>query len=302
VEQLAKRASLLLLVLLVLGGLLALAARWVARHPDRVHAVVDRQLHRPVVARLRERYQRQLVFLARRLRPGGALGLSLTITIVALVGAAWAFGAVLQDVLARDDLALVDQPVMRFIVARREAWLTSVMRLVTDLGSAAVLVPLVVVVGLGWRWRTGSWRALVLLTGALAGARVLQETVKLLVARPRPPITDALIHAGGLGFPSEHATDAAATYGTLAALLAGTTTRWPRKVAIWAAAVGLAGLIGLSRLYLGCTGSPTRSAALGSVAPGCSACWSPSARCSSCTPTECRRRTRTPPSRPTRPR
>ncbi len=251
VEQLAGRASLLLLVLVVVVGAVVMAARWVARHPDRVRAAVDRQLQRPLIARLRERYQRQLTFLAGRLRPGGALGLSLTVTILALAGAAWAFGAVLQDILARDELALVDRPVMTFLVAHREAWLTTAMRAITDLGGAAVLIPVVVVVGLGWRWRSGSWRALVLLAGAWVGARVLQESVKLLVARPRPPAAFAIVHAGGLGFPSGHATDSAATYGMLAALLAGATSHWPRKVAIWAVAVGLAGMVSLSRVYLG---------------------------------------------------
>ncbi len=251
VERLAGRASLLVLILVLVVGAVVVAARWVARHPDRVRAAVDRQLQRPLIARLRERYQRQLTFLAGRLRPGGALGLSLTVTILALAGAAWAFGAVLQDILARDELALVDRPVMTFLVAHREAWLTTAMRAITDLGGAAVLIPVVVVVGLGWRWRSGSWRALVLLAGAWVGARVLQESVKLLVARPRPPAAFAIVHAGGLGFPSGHATDSAATYGMLAALLAVATSHWPRKVAIWAVAAGLAGMVSLSRVYLG---------------------------------------------------
>jgi membrane protein DedA with SNARE-associated domain/membrane-associated phospholipid phosphatase len=251
VEQAAGRASLLLLVVLLVVGVIVLAARWTSRRPDRIRAAADRMLQWPPVARLRARYQRQLAFLLRRLQPGGALGLSLTVTILALVGAAWAFGAVLQDTLAHDELALVDQPVMGFLLRHREAWLTTAMRVVTELGGAWVLVPLVVLAGLGWRWRTGSWRSLLLLAGAFAGAWLLQETVRLLVARPRPPITDALVHAGGLGFPSGHATDAAATYGMLAALLAGVTARWPARVAIWATAVALVGLIALSRLYLG---------------------------------------------------
>ncbi len=100
VERVAGRASLLLLALVVVVGAVALTARWVARHPDGLRAAVDRQLNRPWVVRLGMRYQRQLVFLAERLRPGGALGLSLTVSVLALVGAGWAFGAVLQDVLA----------------------------------------------------------------------------------------------------------------------------------------------------------------------------------------------------------
>jgi membrane protein DedA with SNARE-associated domain len=251
VERIAGRASLLLLLLVVVVGAVVLAARWVARHPDRLRALVDRQLERPWVARLQARYQRQLAFLARRLRPGGALGLSLTITAAALVGAGWAFGAVLQDVLAGDEGALLDGPVQRFFLAHREAWLTPVMRGVTLLGNAAVLIGLLLAVGLVWWWRRRTWRPLWLLAGAYLGAWVLSETVKDLTHRARPPAAQAIGHWTGYAFPSGHTTKATAVYGMLAALLAATTPRWGRKVAVWTAAALLAGLVSLSRLYMG---------------------------------------------------
>ena len=251
VERIAGRASLLLLIVVVVVGGVVLAARWVARHPDRLRALVDRQLERPWVGRLRSRYQRQLAFLARRLRPGGALGLSLTVSVLALVGAGWAFGAVLQDVLAGDEGALLDGPVQRFFVAHREAWLTPVMRGLTDLGNAAVLIGLILAVGLVWWWRRRTWRPLWLLAGAYLGAWVLSETVKDLTHRARPPAAQAIGHWTGFAFPSGHTTKATAVYGMLAALLAATTPRWGRKVSVWTAAALLAGLVGLSRLYLG---------------------------------------------------
>jgi membrane protein DedA with SNARE-associated domain len=251
VERIAGRASLLLLLLVVIVGGVVLAARWVARHPDRLRALVDRQLDRPWIARLRARYQRQLAFLAERLRPGGALGLSLTISVLALVGAGWAFGAVLQDVLAGDEGALLDGPVQRFFLAHREPWLTPVMRGLTDLGNAAVLIALILLIGLVWWWRRRTWRPLWLLAGAYLGAWALSETVKDLTRRARPPAAQAIGHWTGYAFPSGHTTKATAVYGMLAALLAAATPRWDRKVALWTAAALLAGLVGLSRLYLG---------------------------------------------------
>jgi len=251
VERIAGRASLLLLLLVVIVGGVVLAARWVARHPDRLRALVDRQLDRPWVARLRARYQRQLAFLAERLRPGGALGLSLTVSVLALVGAGWAFGAVLQDVLAGDEGALLDGPVQRFFLAHREPWLTPLMRGLTDLGNAAVLIALILLIGLVWWWRRRTWRPLWLLAGAYLGAWALSETVKDLTHRARPPAAQAIGHWTGYAFPSGHTTKATAVYGMLAALLAAATPRWGRKVALWTAAALLAGLVGLSRLYLG---------------------------------------------------
>jgi len=251
VERAAGRASLLLLILVVVVGAVVVAARWVARHPERLREAADRQLDRPWVARLRARYQRQLAFLAERLRPGGALGLSLTVSVLALVGTGWAFGAVLQDVLAGDEGALLDGPVQRFFLAHREAWLTPLMRGATNLGNGAVLIGLVLLAGLAWWARARTWRPLWLLAAADLGAWVLSDTVKDLTGRARPPAAQAIGHWTGYAFPSGHATKAAAVYGMLAALLAADTPRWGRKVTLWTAAALLAGLVGLSRLYLG---------------------------------------------------
>jgi membrane-associated phospholipid phosphatase len=251
VERIAGRASLLLLFVVVVVGGVVLAARFIARHPDRLRALVDRQLERPWVARLRVRYQRQLAFLARRLRPGGALGLSLTITAAGLIGAGWAFGAVLQDVLAGDEGALLDGPVQRFFLAHREAWLTPLMRGATNLGNAAVLIGLILLIGLIWWWRRRTWRPLWLLAGAYLGAWVLSDTVKDLTHRARPPAAQAIGHWTGYAFPSGHTAKATALYGMLAALLAAATPHWGRKVVLWTAAALVAGLVGLSRLYLG---------------------------------------------------
>jgi membrane protein DedA with SNARE-associated domain/membrane-associated phospholipid phosphatase len=251
VERIAGRASLLLLALVVVVGAVVVAARWVARHPDRLRAMVDRQLDRPWVARLRARYQRQLAFLAERLRPGGALGLSLTVSVLALVGAGWAFGAVLQDVLAGDDGALLDGPVQRFFLTHREAWLTPLMRGATNLGNAAVLIGLILLVGLAWWARARTWRPLWLLAGAYLGAWALASSVEDLTHRARPPAAQAIGHWTGYAFPSGHVTKATAVYGMLAALLAGATHHWGRKVALWTTALLITGVVGFSQLYLG---------------------------------------------------
>jgi membrane protein DedA with SNARE-associated domain/membrane-associated phospholipid phosphatase len=251
VEQVAGRASLLLLAVLVAVGAVVAAARWAARNPERLRAVVDRQLERPWVARLRARYRRQLAFLARRLRPGGALGLSLTASVLALVAAGWAFGALLQDVLAGEEGALLDAPVQRFLLRHREAWLTTVMRGASNLGNGAVLLGLVLLVGLAWWARARSWRPLGLLAIAYLGAWLTSDAIQQLTRRARPPAAQAIGHWTGFAFPSGHAAKAAAVYGMLAALLAAATPHWGRKVTLWTAATLLAGLVGLSQLYLG---------------------------------------------------
>ena len=80
---------------------------------------------------------------------------------------------------------------------------------------------------------------------------MLSTAIKALVARPRPPTALALTHASGFTFPSGHATDATVAWLLLASLAAGTTARWPAKVAWWAAAAAMAVTVGFTRLYLG---------------------------------------------------
>lgn len=251
VESVAKKASLLLLLLVVVVGVTVYVARRIARHPERIWAFADRQANRRWVAFLRARYRRQLDFLLRRLRPQETVGLSLTVSLALIALAGWAFGAVMQDVLTSESLNAVDRPVLRFFARHREPWLTTANKVVSALGSSAVLVPLVVVIGLAWWWRPPARRTFALLAGAYLGAEGLFNLIKVLVGRPRPPVTLALAHFSGSSFPSGHATLAAAVWGMIASLAADATPRWTRKVVTWAAAALLIAAVGATRLYLG---------------------------------------------------
>jgi undecaprenyl-diphosphatase len=250
IAEIAGRAGLLLAIILVVGIAFALVARWVARHPDRALEPLLRVWQTALVQRLAHRYARQVAFLSDRLRPGAALGLLLTaqLTLLATLGAA--FGAVLDDVVRNEELISIDGPVARFVVAHREPWLTRVFEVLTWAGSAAILVPVVAVVGLWLRHTRTTWGPLIFLAASLAGATVLSTVVKLAVGRPRP-VADALANALGYAFPSGHATAATAGWLSVAIVLSRSTRRWPRKVALVTAAILIAAMVGLSRVYLG---------------------------------------------------
>jgi len=180
--------------------------------------------------------------VTRRRRPG----LWLALCILVLTGAGWAIGELVNGVA--DPL---DQTVQAFFVGHRETSRTVAMRAITDLGSSALLIPVAVGAGLLWHRRAGTWRPLLLLVGAYAGAWLLQRTIKLFTQVPRPPATEAVGVFSGYAFPSGHATDAAAVYGMLAVLLAAALPRRSAKAAVWTVAVVVVGLVGLSRIYLG---------------------------------------------------
>lgn len=173
----------------------------------------------------------------------------LTLTISVGVLAAWAFAGLTRYVVSHEHSARLDTHVTAWVVAHRIGWLTGIVRVVTWLGSVAVIIPLGLIAG-GWFARRHEWRPLILLAAAVAGAVALYDLIKLLVGRPRPPQAIWIGHFSAAAFPSGHATQTVAFYSLLA-VIAG-AGRSPRvKLALCSAAVLLALVVGASRIYLG---------------------------------------------------
>jgi membrane-associated phospholipid phosphatase len=164
--------------------------------------------------------------------------------------AAWAFGGLTWYVVSHEHSASLDAHVTAWVVAHRTGWLTSIIRVVTWLGSTAVIIPLGLVAGGWFAWRRHEWRPLLLLAVVVAGAVALYDVVKASVGRPRPPQAIWIGHFPAAAFPSGHATQTVAFYSMLAIILGA--GRSPRvKLALWSAAVLLALMVGFSRIYLG---------------------------------------------------
>jgi len=168
-----------------------------------------------------------------------------------LVLGGWLVGSAVEAVTGAGDRTRLDGPVTRAIVEQRSDGLTTLFRAVTALGDRPILVPLVLVVGLTLGIRRRSGAPLTFLAIAQLGSIVLYNAVKALVARPRPMIGPVVASATGYGFPSAHATQAAAVWGALAVLALRSLADRRARCAVTAAAATLVVLIGVSRLYLG---------------------------------------------------
>lgn len=147
----------------------------------------------------------------------------------------------------------VDTGVRQWFVEHRSSALTAFFRVVTTVGSpVGVAITTAAVVAVLCARRRSTWP---LLLGAvsLIGAQVIGSVLKVLVARPRPPLLGRVpgVSANGLDFPSGHSTQSAAAYLVLAVLLAERVAHPARRVAIRAAAGLAVALVGTSRLYLG---------------------------------------------------
>ncbi|HEX6447026.1 MAG TPA: bifunctional DedA family/phosphatase PAP2 family protein [Streptosporangiales bacterium] len=246
-EHAASKIGVGLLVVLAL----VLAVAWLTRREGREHAraAATRLAASGPVAWLRRRFPGTTGWLGRRLDPRYPDGFVLTTMVVATGLCAWGFAGVTQDVLAHEEMVGYDPGVLAFLVAHRSAVLTTAMDVVTWLGSGFVLIPLLVAVSAAMLWRRDV-RTVVETWVVYGGGVVSYAAAKSIVARPRPPAADALVDTTNWSFPSGHAVQAVAAWGTLAFLLAVRCRGRIRVVAPVGAAVVVAA-VGFSRVYLG---------------------------------------------------
>lgn len=140
-----------------------------------------------------------------------------------------------------------DAQTMQALATQSNLTLLRIAGIVSDLGSFALLAPLSIALLLLRRWkRPTDDLALIVIA---AGCAALPSVIKLVVARPRPEF-GKVTHLLTLSFPSEHTTQAAGIYLTIAILLSKDLGRGWREAVI-ALAVLIALAVAWSRVYLG---------------------------------------------------
>jgi undecaprenyl-diphosphatase len=173
---------------------------------------------------------------------------TLSFLAVLLIGAAWLFAGVLEDVVTGDPLVRVDQGVYQMMQALRTPWADRFMVLVTELGDSRVIGVLALVV-LAWLLWRRSWRIAGYWAGAVVFGMAVAYAIKHLLQRPRP-LVNFYDGISSYAFPSGHATMSAVVYGFLAVLVARNLPASRRWIAYGLAAL-LIGAIAVSRIYLG---------------------------------------------------
>ena len=171
---------------------------------------------------------------------------------ITAVGVA-AFVGVLDQFLERDDLYLVDQPLLEGLADLRTPWLTTAFTWITNAFGPGILPAVIGVACLAWAGFTRQWRNPALLVGAMVFSTGLAVLVKAIVDRPRPP-EDLQVIPGletSFSFPSGHTSGAATLILVLAYLLWAGRRDGSQFVMWMVASVVITGLVGASRLYLG---------------------------------------------------
>jgi undecaprenyl-diphosphatase len=201
------------------------------------------------------RYRRLLAWLHPRRWLSARELVTLTVLSLCAIGV-WVFIAV-ADAMSEGELERIDE---RLVLAMRSAedpsdpvgprWLEEMMRDFTALGGTAVLggLALATIVYLVLiRRRSTALMTLIAFGGGVAVSLILKE----LFDRPRPDLVPHGSHVYTKSFPSGHSMLSAVTYLTLGAVLARVQPRWRLKVYMIALALGVALLVGVSRVYLG---------------------------------------------------
>ncbi|HEV2988904.1 MAG TPA: phosphatase PAP2 family protein [Candidatus Angelobacter sp.] len=171
------------------------------------------------------------------------LFISLAVAILLLVLFAW----MAREVL-RGDAENFDRSVRMWVHQHASSTMTRLMTAISMLGGQVLALEFVVALAafLALRWRrAAAWLAI-----AVAGAILLEYSLKLVFQRPRPTGFFA-VSPHDYSFPSGHALVSFCFYGVVAGLLADRTQSLLLEILIWTSAALTIVAIGLSRIYLG---------------------------------------------------
>lgn len=129
-------------------------------------------------------------------------------------------------------------------------WIMGAARDITALGSMIVLTTLTVLT-LGFLFLSRRFVAAVFLLTAAFGGQLLNTSLKLVYGRDRPDSSLRWVEVDSLSFPSGHATSSAVIYLVMAVLLSRLVDSPIRKFYIFACALLVSFLVGVSRVFLG---------------------------------------------------
>lgn len=169
------------------------------------------------------------------------------VLVVTLLGATLARGtqfafdhAIMLALRTPGDLAMPIGPV----------WLRHMMLDFTSLGGGTVLT-LIVILTLGYLLACRHLLTAALVLGGTFSGSLAIALGKSLVGRARPDLVPHLVDVSSASFPSGHAGNSAIIYFTITLMLMQIVPRQAARWFLFAAAILLVGMVGVSRVYLG---------------------------------------------------
>ena len=224
-------------------------AAWLGRQGERPLlrplAAIVRPLSRRVLRPIGRAVAPQVRFFWGRVTPGD-LGIELTTTLAIASVGGFVFGAYADELVARPGLTPADREIVELVNDAENETVVDVAKVVTDLGALSVILPLLVVaVGL-LIWRRRPFELAVLSVG-VGLTYIGVHLAKAGIDRPRPG--QPLDYTSGSSFPSGHAAYST-VYVAMGVIAARVLPGLVRRAALVLAAIAVAAVIGLTRVYL----------------------------------------------------
>ena len=183
-----------------------------------------------------------------RLSPTLYLGVRLAGGFALIVGGAWVFAELAEQLGTDGSMGRADQALADSLRIHLPLIALQVFAGLTHLADTATATGVCILVAVVLVLRRRRWLALGWVL-AVAGNGVLNTTLKQIFERVRPVHDDGLVAAHGFSFPSGHSSGSVVVYGMLAYVLCRFVS--PRgHLPLVLAAVALAFTVGVSRVFL----------------------------------------------------
>ena len=240
----AKPLAILVFLIVIVVWVAIRLVRLALRHGPPLASRVSERV-RAHMAGSNSRWGRFVIDLLDPVRPDARI---VALLALLLIGSAWLFFGILEDVVSGDPLVRADTAIYQALQDLRTGPGDALMLIVTELGDTAVVLAVTTTVLLWLAWKR-NWRTATYWLVAIAGASSLNTIIKVALHRARP---NELFYTGwgAFSFPSGHSTVNLVLYGFLAFLI-GRELRPALRLPAAFIALSLALLIAFSRLYLG---------------------------------------------------
>ena len=129
------------------------------------------------------------------------------------------FIVVTQQVITNGPLIALDARIANANRVDFPSWIDFILMRIDDLGLRGLTATALMIAAIYIAQRFKTWRPLNLAILSLIALNLTVGVAKLLIGRTKPQLNVDLIYAGGLSYPSGHASNAILTWGVLAYLI-----------------------------------------------------------------------------------
>ena len=196
----------------------------------------------------RPRFRRLIAYLRARISSEGLFGLHLTIGSAALIGSAWLFGGIAEDLINNDPLMFVDAIISEWFRIYATPSVTAKMVLVSSLASTPAVSGLWIFLS-AFLLSKRRWYEILALALVVPGGALLNLALKIAFARARPEWGD--VDLIGYSFPSGHTMTATLLYGLIGVYFVLRVDSWRWRAMAIALTFMIICAVGFSRIYLG---------------------------------------------------